>query len=157
MQDNSETIKSIKDALDEIRSLADSKTIIGDPINIGGLTTIIPVSRVSIGLGLGGRNNLKEKNRIGNAGGATGLSVAPVAFLVIDPTGAVKLLNVGENTGYDALGILNTVNSVDQALDKAPDIIEKIKALFAKKDKSEDNDEGMTTSGSDENEQTSKE
>ena len=157
MQDNSETIKSIKDALDEIRSLADSKTIIGDPINIGGLTTIIPGSRVSIGVGLGGRNNLKENNRIGNAGGVTGLSVAPVAFLVIDPTGAVKLLNVGENTGYDALGILNTVNSVDQALDKAPDIIEKIKALFAKKDKSEDNDESLTTSGSDENEQTSKE
>ncbi len=132
MTDNSTMDKTVKDVIDGIRSMADSKTVVGEPININGLTTIIPVSKVTVGVGLGGRDTNKENSKSGNTAGATGLSVVPVAFLVVNSLGETRLLNVGENTGYDALGILSTVNSVDKALDKAPDIFKKIKALFAK-------------------------
>ncbi len=133
MENNKENMKTVQDALNEIRSMADAKTVIGDPINVNPNVTILPISKVSVGLGLSGKNSNKEKGNTKNSSGATGISVNPVGFLVINASGDVKMLNVGENTGYDALGILNTVNSVDKALEKAPDIIEKVKALFAKK------------------------
>lgn len=139
MTDNSTMNQTVKEVIDGIRSMADSKTVVGEPININGLTTIIPVSKVTVGVGLGGRDSLKEKYKSGNTAGATGLTVVPVAFLVVNSLGETRLLNVGENTGYDALGILSTVNSVDKALDKAPDILKKIKAVFAKDKQGENN------------------
>ena len=61
-----------------------------------------------------------------------------MAFLVVTADGQAKLLNIGENTGYAGAAILGTVNGLDAALDKAPDIIEKIKALIkGKKSKNE--------------------
>lgn len=128
--------ESVKEALDKIRSMADTKTVIGEPINILENTTIIPVSKVSIGLGLGGGDYGKHSNSAG--GGGTGLTVTPVAFLVISSTGETKLLNIGE--GYASLGIMGTVNGIDAALDKAPDILGKLKALF-KGDKSKNTDD----------------
>lgn len=124
----------VKQALENIRTSADTQTVIGDPINVGDNVTILPVSKVSIGLGIGTGFG-KTSNQ--NAGGGTGLTVTPVAFLVIDKTGDTKLLNVGENTGYDALNIMGAVNGIDIALDKAPDIISKVKALFKKETKDE--------------------
>ena len=133
MTDNTNMSETVKEVLDKIRSLADAKTVIGEPISlVGSAVTIIPVSKVSIGLGIGGRDSLAEKKKAGNTGGATGLTVTPVAFLVINADGEARLLNVGENSGYDSLGILSAVNGIDKALDKAPDILAKIKALLKK-------------------------
>ncbi len=152
--DRNQPVDSVIEALNELRNMADTKTIIGDPINVNSTVTIIPVSKVSVGLGIGGGNNIKKEKGSGNsAAGASGLTVTPVAFLIIDNDGETKLLNVGENTGYDALGVLNTVNSVDKALDKAPDIIEKVKALFTKNKKSAISDNADTSSDSENTEQ----
>ena len=73
MTDNSTMDKTVKDVIDGIRSMADSKTVVGEPININGLTTIIPVSKVTVGVGLGGRDTTKENSMSGNTAGATGL------------------------------------------------------------------------------------
>ena len=136
MNEKQNMADTVKEAIEKIRSMADTKTVIGEPISIAEKTTILPVSKVSIGLGLGGGEYGKSSNT--GSGGGTGLTVIPVCFLVIDnETGDTKLLNVGENTGYDGLGIISAVNGIDKALDKAPDIIEKIKVLFKKKDTEE--------------------
>lgn len=133
MNEKQNMAEIIKEAVEKIRLMADTKTVIGEPINIADKTTILPVSKVSIGLGLGGGEYGKSSNT--GSGGGTGLTVNPVCFLIIDnDTGDTKLLNVGENTGYDSLGIISAVNGIDKALDKAPDIIEKVKILFKKKD-----------------------
>ena len=126
MNEKTNLTDAVKEAIEKIRSMADTKTVIGEPISIAGKTTVLPVSKVSIGLGLGGGEYGKSANT--GSGGGTGLTVTPVCFLVID-----------NETGYDSLGIISAVNGIDRALDKAPDIIDKVKVLFKKKeDKAQD-------------------
>lgn len=139
----------IKETIDKVKSLADTKTVIGDPITLIDGVTIIPVSKVSVGAGIGGGEygTKKDKKKADSektvtdnfgGGGGTGITVTPVAFLVITANGEAKLLNIGENTGYASAAIIGAVNGIDAALDKAPDIIDKVKGLFkTKKSKDE--------------------
>lgn len=133
----------IKETIDKIKSIADTKTVIGEPISLVDGTTIIPVSKVSVGAAIGGGeygtrvNKKKENSEVKTAdnfggGGGTGITVTPVAFLVITAGGDAKLLNIGENTGFIDNMIIGAVNGIDSALAKAPDIIDKIKLLFGK-------------------------
>lgn len=136
----------IKETIDKVKSIADTKTVIGEPISLIEGVTIIPVSRVSVGVGLGGGEYGSRKDRKKTdseklitdnfgGGGGTGITVTPVAFLVVTAEGEAKLLNIGENTGYLSNAILGAVNGIDSALDKAPDILDKLKALFGNKKK----------------------
>ena len=59
MTGNQNIADTIRQALSEVRSMADSQTIIGEPIVVGE-TTLIPVSKVSIGVGIGGGTYGKE-------------------------------------------------------------------------------------------------
>ena len=133
MTNNQNIGDSIREALSEVSTLADSQTIIGDPINLGE-TTLIPVSKVSIGVGIGGGTYGKEKSNSAGAGG-TGLTVSPVAFIVVDKNGNASILNIGSQPGVSK--IAGTVNDIDKVLDNVPDIIEKLKAIFKKKKEDE--------------------
>ena len=141
----------IKETIDKIKSIADTKTVIGDPISLVDGITIIPVSKVSVGAGIGGgeygtkKNKKKENNEVTTTdnfggGGGTGITVTPVAFLVITSDGEAKILNIGENTGYLGNTIVGAVNGIDAALAKAPEIIDKVKFLFKSKKKDEEKD-----------------
>ena len=88
----------IKETIDKIKSIADTKTVIGDPITLVDGVTIIPVSKVSVGAGIGGgeygtkKNKKKENSEVlttdnFGGGGGTGITVTPVAFLVITSDG----------------------------------------------------------------------
>lgn len=131
MNNNQNIAQAIKEALSEVKNLAETQTIIGEPIKAGGVT-IIPVSRVSIGIGIGGGSYGKESSN-GAGGGGTGLTVSPVAFIVIEENGTTKLLNVGAD--IPGMKISGTVSEIDKALDDVPGIITKVKGIF-KKDKS---------------------
>ena len=148
MQGKQPMSEVIKETIDKVKSIADTKTVIGEPITLIEGVTIIPVSKVAIGAGIGGgeygskQNKKKADSSVTTTdnfggGGGTGISVTPVAFLVITADGEAKILNIGENTGYAGAAIMGAVNGLDSALEKAPDIIEKAKALFKKKDKQE--------------------
>lgn len=141
MQDRRPMSEIIEETIEKIKTVADAKTVIGEPITLIDGVTIIPVSKVSVGLGIGGGeygtkiNKKKADNEVKTAdnfggGAGTGISVTPIAFLVITSDGEAKLLNIGENTGYLSNTIMGTVNGIDAALEKAPDIIEKVKGLF---------------------------
>ena len=121
----------------KIREMVDSNSVIGEPITTPDGVTLIPVSRVSLGFGSGGGDYGKPGQNNFGGGGGTGITVTPVAFLVVTADGETKLLNIGENSGYLSSAILGAVNGLDSALDKAPDILEKIKGLFGKKKKEE--------------------
>ena len=145
MQERQPMSEVIKETIDKVKSLADTKTVIGEPMTLIEGVTIVPVSRVSIGAGIGGGEYGAKKDRkkeqtekvITDNCGGTGITVTPVAFLVVTADGETKLLNIGENSGYLSSAILGAVNGLDSALDKAPDILEKIKGLFGKKKKEE--------------------
>ena len=152
MQEKQPMSEVIKETIEKVKSVADTKTVIGEPITLIEGVTIIPVSKVTVGAGIGGGEYGTKKNKKKvdaevtttdnfGGGGGTGISVTPIAFLVITADGEAKLLNIGENTGYASAAILGAVNGIDAALDKAPDIIEKVKGLFKKNDKKTGNDE----------------
>lgn len=156
MQEKQPMSEVIKETIDKVKSIADIKTVIGEPITLIEGVTIIPVSRVSVGAALGGgeygakkdrRKEQTEKVVTDNfgGGGGTAVTVTPVAFLVITADGETRLLNIGENTGYLGNAVLGAVNGLDAALDKAPDMIEKIKGLFRKKKDSKDAESTETT------------
>ena len=124
----------IANALEDIRTVVDANTIIGTPIETNSGTTIIPVSKVSMGFATGGLdyNGNQEMNKAQNfgAGGGTGLSIQPIGFLVVDPDGDVDMINVGVKNPSDP------IEQLSDLIERSPEIISKIKAIFAK-DKSE--------------------
>ena len=96
----------IKSSMDNIRSMVDANTVIGDPIVAAGNITIIPVSKVTVGIASGGvdyntKNEARALPQNFGGGGGTGLSVSPVGFLVVDPTGAVEFINVTQKGAPD--------------------------------------------------------
>ena len=129
MTNNQNIGDAIRQALSEVSTLADSQTIIGDPISVGEVT-LIPVSKVSIGVGIGGGPFGKETSNGAGAGG-TGLTVSPVAFIVVDKSGATSILNIGSEPSVSRIS--GTVCEIDKALDNVPGIVEKVKKIFKKK------------------------
>ena len=126
----------IKSSMENIRSMVDANTIIGDPVNATGGTVIIPISKVSVGIASGGVDyNAKKDTQIRpqnfGGGGGTGLSVTPVGFLICDKDGGVEFINVSSK------GKPDPVDQIADLVERTPEIIAKIKSLFAK-DKDEE-------------------
>ena len=128
----------IKASLESIKRVIDSNTVVGEPITVLEGTTIIPVSKISVGFASAGaeyNGNKETKAKNFGGGGGTGITMTPVCFIVIDKNGETKILNVDSNSGYTGNeGFAGIVNGVDTLIDKAPDMIEKIKSIFKKKD-----------------------
>jgi len=112
----------VKTAIEKIREMIDIETVIGDPITTSNGTTIIPVSKVSVGFASGG-SDLPTKSDKDLFGGGTGggVTIQPLAFITILPDGNVKLLQMTINAPKEnaALAIL-------------PDIVDKISEMVSK-------------------------
>lgn len=125
----------IETTLENIKKITDVTTIIGEPMKVSGGTTIIPVSKISIGFTSGGIDYISKKaaDKPANFGGGTGsgFSIMPIAFLIVDETGNVKLINVENPNGTGNNDLLGTISGL---VDKAPTLVEKIVKIF-KKDK----------------------
>ena len=108
----------------KIREMVNSNTVIGEPIVTNDGVTIIPVSKISIGLGGGGsdfvsKNPNQHENPFGGGVGA-GVKVTPIAFLIVKD-GNVRMLPVATpaNTTTDRL-----VEMIPDTLDKVVSFIE---------------------------------
>lgn len=127
----------IDTSLARIKELAKSETVIGNPISVPGGVTIVPVSKVSLGFASGGldfpdRRGEHTAIKFGGGGG-TGVTVTPIAFLIISDSGSVDLLPITDPSGIDTLDKIGTL------MEKTPAVLERIKKVFAsKKKKSED-------------------
>ena len=114
-------------AMNSIQDMIDVNTIIGEPIETSNNIIIIPISKVSFGFAAGGSEfkgetvdeyTKKDKEeaiqyRLPFGGGSgAGVSINPIAFLVIQPNN-VKLMPV------------NHSSSLDKLLDYMPDFMEK--------------------------------
>ncbi len=109
-------------SLDKIREMTDVNTIIGDPISSPDGTIVIPVSKVSFGFVSGGSDLPTKANDMFAGGSGAGVTVKPVAFIVIKKDGDVKLMELG------AKG-----SPVDGVIDALPGIIDKIKGFIDNK------------------------
>ncbi len=106
--------------IDKIREMGDVKTVIGDPIQAGD-TTIIPVSKVSYGFASGGSDlpaKQNPKDLFGGGAGA-GVTVQPIAFLIVNKEGNVRLLQVSASDDK----VSNIIRSVPELLDKISEMV----------------------------------
>ena len=110
--------------IEKIRDLVDTSTIIGEAIYAEGGTTIIPVSKVTYGFASGGADfPSKSSQELFGGGGGAGVTITPVAFLVISG-GEVTLKHI---TAYDNAAE-RVVNLVPEMFDKVTGFINKAKA-----------------------------
>ncbi len=121
----------IQTSLEQLRTLVDANTVIGSPIQTPAGTTIIPISKISMGFASGGLDyNGKVANNRQNfgGGGGTGLSISPVGFLTVKPDGSVEMVNLNPAPA-------GTVEQVADVIERSPEIFAKLKALFTKNKK----------------------
>lgn len=120
-------------SLEKVKEFANSETVIGDPITVGG-TTLIPVSRVTMGFASGGVDYSAKKSKEAPArqnnfggGGGTGVNITPIAFLVLSENGTAEVLPI---TGYDEGGSVDKITSL---IERSPDILSRLRDVFTKK------------------------
>ncbi len=121
-------------AMNSIQDMIDVNTIIGEPIETSNNVIIIPISKVGFGFAAGGSEfkgetideyTKKDKEeaiqyRLPFGGGSgAGVSISPVAFLVVQQSG-VKLLPVEH------------CSSIDRLLDYVPDLMDKLNSFLNK-------------------------
>jgi len=102
-------------SLDRVKTLMETNTIIGESIKVNDETTVIPISKASVGFIIGGGEySDKSTRRVANhfpmAGGSgCGMSVSPVGFIVIEDK-EVKFVDIENKTTYQT--ILNLINKI---------------------------------------------
>ena len=107
--------------IEKIRDMVDTSTIIGDPIHVDDTTTIIPVSRVTFGFVSGGSDVGPSSNKQMFGGGSgAGVSVTPVAFLVVS------------NGNVRTVQLVEKVSAVDNVIASLPELVDKVAALIKK-------------------------
>ena len=110
--------------IEKIREMVSVNSVIGDPITTPDGVTIIPVSKVSVGVGGGGSDFVsKHENKGDNpfgGGAGGGVKVTPVAFLVVKE-GNVRVLPIPAPANSTAARI---VEQVPDVLERISDFIE---------------------------------
>lgn len=127
MDEKNHTLNQLMNAaMDKVRLMADANTVVGEPI-VAGEVTLIPISRVSIGVGVGGSDFVSKNQKRPEAdscfGGGTGagMNIDPIAFLVVrgDTVRVLPMLPPADG----ALG--RVVDMVPELVDKITDFVEK--------------------------------
>jgi len=95
--------------LEKLRNIAQTDTIVGKPIVVDNVT-LIPVSKVSVGFGLGSNTGKSEL-----AGSGGGLSVEPIAFIVVSE-GNARIMSLTREK--DVFG---------KAIDMVPEVLSLLK------------------------------
>lgn len=110
--------------IEKIKDMVDSRTIIGDPIDAGEGIKVIPVSKVTYGFASGGTDfpTKTSKDLFGGGGGA-GVTLTPVAFLVIN-NGNVSIKYISE--GPDA-SVERVIGMMPELVDKLTEVVDKLK------------------------------
>ena len=114
----------LSSTIEKIRDLVDTSTIIGEAIYAEGGTTIIPVSKVTYGFASGGADFPSKGNQeLFGGGGGAGVTITPVAFLVVN-NGEVTLKHITSNDNAAE----RLVNMVPDVIDKVSDVVTKVKS-----------------------------
>ncbi len=114
--------KIMENTLQKMREMVDVSTIIGEPIKTGD-TTLIPVSKVSYGFTSGGTDLPSKQNaELFGGGGGGGITISPVAFIVIQGE-KVRMMQIN-----------NYTSSADRAIAMIPELVDQLSQLLKAKD-----------------------
>ena len=114
----------VRETIEQIRSTVDVNTVVGSPIEVGGVT-IIPISKVAFGFATGGSEAASKHRTSGPnnvlGGGGAGVTVTPLGFLIVKD-GNVRYLGIPEPAS----------GSLDRIIEKAPDLMDQVSGLLKK-------------------------
>jgi sporulation protein YtfJ len=114
-------------AMQSLQAMVDVNTVVGDAVETKDGSVIVPVSQVAFGFCSGGGEYGTARPAGTSAalpfggGSGAGVSVRPVAFLVVSQ-GNVRLLPVDQRASFERL------------LDLAPEIADKVLAMLGPRD-----------------------
>lgn len=117
----------MRTAMENLKQMVDVNTIIGDPVETPDGSVILPISKVGFGFAAGGSEFQYERdnNVIGypfGGGSGGGVSITPVAFLVVG------------KQGIRSIPLENTTHLYDRILDSVPQFVDKMQSMFCKKE-----------------------
>lgn len=116
MKEKSSAAGILESTIEKVKDLVNVSTIIGEPIKVEGGVTIIPVSKVTYGFASGGSDFPSKSNQdIFGGGGGAGVTILPVAFLVIDAYGNVDIKHI---TAFD--------NAAERIVGLVPEMFDKV-------------------------------
>jgi sporulation protein YtfJ len=122
----------MKTAMENIKEMVDVNTIVGDPVETQDGSVILPISKVGFGFAAGGSEFIGEneqdmtKQDAKNAavalpfggGSGGGVSITPIAFLVVNAQG-VKVVPLDNQT-----------HLYERLIDSAPQVFDKIQSML---------------------------
>ncbi|GBF11572.1 GerW family sporulation protein [Tepidibacillus sp. HK-1] len=131
----------MKTAMENLKEMVDVNTIVGEPVETPDGSVILPISKVGFGFAAGGsqfnfdvegkttpeQSNLNEKPFGGGSGG--GISITPVAFLVVSKTSGVQLLPLDSQT-----------HIYERIIDLAPQVMDKLQNALKKNTNQQNNE-----------------
>ena len=106
-------------SMKNLQTLIDSNSVVGKPVTTPDGTTILPVSRVSFGFGTGGADLPATQKELFGGGSGGGVSITPVAFLVIRE-GDVKVLQIQSFS-----------STADRVVGMMPDVIDRVSGFVS--------------------------
>ncbi|MDQ0298563.1 sporulation protein YtfJ [Salibacterium salarium] len=114
----------MRTAMENLKEMVDVNTIVGDPVDTPDGSVIIPVTKVGFGFAAGGSEFITKESSAsvpehpfgGGSGG--GVSITPVAFLIVGSNG-VKMVHLDENT-----------HLYEKLLEFTPQVVEKIQDML---------------------------
>jgi sporulation protein YtfJ len=121
----------LENTISKIREMVDVNSVVGDPITTADGVTIIPISKISVGVAGGGsdyvsRHENKQENPFGGGAGG-GVKVTPIAFLVIKD-GIVRVLPIA----------LPASTTADRLVEQIPDTLDRIVNFIDSRTKKKD-------------------
>jgi sporulation protein YtfJ len=112
--------------MEKIRDMMDANTVVGKPIEAGGVT-VIPVCKISIGYGSGGsdfaqKNQKPDRDNAFGGGAGMGVNITPISFLVIRD-GNVRMVSLDQPES----------TAVERVIELVPEVVDKVGSAIGKK------------------------
>lgn len=122
MKEKSSAAGILETTIEKVKDLVNVSTIIGEPMKVDGGITIIPVSKVTYGFASGGSDFPSKSNQdIFGGGGGAGVTITPVAFLIVDGYGNVNIKHI---TAFD--------NAAERVVSLVPEMFDKVSGAINK-------------------------
>jgi len=115
----------MRTTMENLKHMVDANTIIGDPVETPDGSVILPISKVGFGFAAGGSEFTMQdiRHAVGDhpfgGGSGGGVSITPVAFLVVN------------KHGVRSIPLENQTHLYDRILDSVPQFVDKLQDMFS--------------------------